>query len=351
MFLERSAKAGRLQRRAVLRLMALPAGLLVNRAHAQAPATSRASGVGPGVGPSVGPSVGSGPDASPSHKLKVVASFSILADMVRQIAGPAAEVSSLASVGADPHAYSPAPSDVQRLAAADLVVVNGLGFEGWIDRLVTNAGAQTKLLVASTGIEVRQVGRQADPHAWQSPRQAQRYIDNLQAGLLQALGGDAAVGPRAAWQAEMRHRAQHLRQQLQQLDQQTQQAIGQVPADARRAITAHNAFGYFGRDYGVVFTSLHGVSPEAEASAAQMARVVRHVRAQKVGALFGEATSDSRLLQRVADEAGIAVVGSLYADALSAPGGRAETYLQLVAHNARTITEGLQRGARKEAPR
>lgn len=280
-------------------------------------------------------------DAQSTRPLVVVASFSILADLAREVGGPAVVVTGLAGPNADPHAYQPSPSDLQRVAQADLVLVNGLGFEGWLDRLVANAGTQGRIVVASDGVDVRRVGAKTDPHAWQSPAQARRYVDNIEAALLRALRERAAPEPMLAG---VRERAQAYRARLVALDRDIRVHLDSVPADTRRAITAHGAFGYFGRDYGITFTSLQGWTPDGEASAGQLARVIRQVRAQRAVALFAENTSDSRLLQRVADESGVAIGGTLYADALSAPGGRADTYLRLVAHNARTITDALQRG-------
>lgn len=279
--------------------------------------------------------------------LQVVATFSILADLAREVAGSAAQVASLAGPNADPHSYQPSPADVQRLARADLLLVNGLGFEGWLDRLVASATPRGPVVVASAGVDVRQVGPQADPHAWQSPAQVRRYVDNIEAALLQAL---AARGAPAARADEVRRRAADYRERLARLDREIRDAVATVPETSRRAITAHGAFGYFGRDYGIVFTGLHGWAPDAEASAGQLARLIRQVRAQRAVALFAENTGDPRLLQRVADEAGIAIGGTLYADALSAPGGPADTYLRLATHNARTITDALRRGAATAVP-
>jgi zinc/manganese transport system substrate-binding protein len=282
-------------------------------------------------------------DPAAPRPLQVVASFSILADLAREVGGPAVAVTALAGPNADPHAYQPSPSDLQRVAQADLVLVNGLGFEAWLDRLLANAGPRGAVVVASDGIDVRRVGPIADPHAWQSPAQARRYVDNIEAALLRTLA-DRPSPPSDAVLAGVRERAAAYRERLAALDRDIRRLLANLPADTRRAITAHSAFGYFGRDYGVTFTSLQGWSPDSEASAGALARVIRQVRAQRAVALFAENTSDSRLLQRVADESGIAIGGTLYADALSLPGGRADTYLRLVAHNARTITDALQRG-------
>jgi zinc/manganese transport system substrate-binding protein len=277
-----------------------------------------------------------------SSPLQVVASFSILADLAREIAGPAAQVASLAGPNADPHAWQPAPSDLQRVARADLLLVNGLGFEGWLDRLLANARPRGRVVVSTERVEVRHVGPHPDPHAWQSPAQARHYVDAIEVALLAAL---ALRGADPATMAGVRARAVDLRARLDGLDREIRRAVDAVPPEARRAVTAHGAFGYFGRDYGITFIALHGAVPDAEASAGQLARLIRQVRAQRATALFAESTSDPRLMTQVAAEAGIAIGGTLYADALTPPGGEADTALKLLTHNARTITAALQRAA------
>lgn len=286
-----------------------------------------------------------GSRAAVAPDLQVVASFSILADIARQLAAGSAQVQTLAGANADVHSYQPTPSDVQRLARADLILVNGLGFEPWLDRLRASTPLRGTVVVASQGVDERRIGPVTDPHAWLSPLQGRHYVDNMEAALVQALGPESAAA------AGVRARAVELRARLALLDRDIRQALESVPVEVRRVITTHGSFGYFGRDYGLVITPLVAGAGETEASAGQMARVIRQIRAQRAVALFSENTVDSRLLQRVADEAGIAIGGTLYGDALSLPDGPAAGYLQLVAHNARTLTDALRRIPSKETPR
>jgi len=271
--------------------------------------------------------------------LKVVASFSLLADMVAVVGGDAVAVHALVGRDADAHAFTPAPADAQRLAQAGLIVVNGLGFEGWIDRLVRASGSKAPVLVASQGITVRRVGGLVDPHAWQSLVAAQRYVENIRAALAAARPAQAAgINARAAAYA----------QQLAALDTQVRARLAAIPAGERKLVTSHDAFGYLAETWGLDMRAAQGWTTAGEASAADVARLIRQLRAQKVRALFVENISDPRLIERIAREAGARVGGTLYSDALSPPGTPADSYLKLMAHNAETLLAALA-GARQPA--
>lgn len=264
--------------------------------------------------------------------LRVVASFSILADLARAIGGPVVEVGSLVGPDADAHVYQPSPADARRLAAAQLVVVNGLGFEGWIDRLVRASGFRGTLLTASDGIAPRRLDRAPDPHAWQDLGMVQRYVKTLAAALI-----DLRPSDRLALQA----RADAYLGQLQTMDAALRKRLDALPRAQRRVITSHDAFGYFGAAYRVDFLSAQGVSTDSEPSAAAVARLIQQIRQQRVRAVFVENISDPRLIERIAREGGARVGGRLYSDALSTPGGPAATFLQLFAHNADAICTAL----------
>lgn len=298
-------------RRALLALAGAP---LVARAQTSASASPPGPGASPG----------------PARPPRIVASFSILADMVRTLAPADAQVSALVGPDADAHVYEPRPADGRRLAEADLVVVNGLGFEGWIDRLVKVSGYRGAVVVASRDLTARRGG---DPHAWQDLAQAQRYAATLAEALV------------ARWpqrRAEIDARAADYQRRLAALDGQVRAWLEPVPRAARRVICAHDAFGHFGDAYGVDFLAPRGWSTHSEPSAAAVARLIRQVQAQRVRALFLENISDPRLVERIARETGARIGGTLYSDALSAPGGPAATYLDMMAHNARTLATALR---------
>lgn len=264
--------------------------------------------------------------------LKVVATFSILADMAREVGGPAVEVSALVGPNADAHVYEPTPADVRRVARADVVVTNGLRFEGWIDRLIASSGYRGKVVVASAGIVPLQLGGGADPHAWQSLVNGQRYAQNLR---------DALVAAAPQRSAEINARAASYQARMAALDQDTRSRIAALPESRRRVITSHDAFGYFAAAYGVRFIAPRGWTTGSEPSAETVARIVRQARQTQASALLVENISDPRLIERIAREANLKVGGELYSDALSAPGTAADTYIHMFEHNVRTLLDAM----------
>lgn len=267
------------------------------------------------------------------HPLRVVASFSILADMAREVGGDAVEVTALVGPDADAHVFEPRPADVRRLAGADLVVVNGLGFEGWLERLVAASGYRGPVQVASAGIAPRLLGAGPDPHAWQDLALAQRYVANLRDALARARPERAAV---------FEARAADYTARLRNLDREVRARFDAIAPAQRRVITSHDAFGYFGAAYGIEFLAPQGTSTDGEASAAAVARLIDQIRGERVRAVFIENISDPRLIERIAREGGVHVGGRLYSDALSRPGTAADTYIRLFDANARTLATALR---------
>jgi zinc/manganese transport system substrate-binding protein len=279
-----------------------------------------------------------------NEPLPVVASFSILADMVKQVGGPHVEVSSLVGPNSDAHVFDPTPSDAKRLAAAKLVVVNGLGFEGWMSRLIKSSGYKGPVLTASKGVKTIPMAKSdhghghshshtaPDPHAWQSLLNARQYVENIRVSLSAAM---------PAHSADFQSRATDYLKQIDALEKSTQARIAAVPMERRRVITSHDAFGYFARAYKVNFYPLQGLSTASEPSAADVVRIVNEIKKNKVTAIFAENISDPRVLQRVAKDTGANIGGTLYADALSVPGTQADTYLKMFEHNVSTIVSGI----------
>ena len=271
--------------------------------------------------------------------LKVVATFSVLADIAREVGGTAVEVSALVGPNADAHVFEPTPSDVRRVASADVVITNGLRFEGWIDRLIAASGYRGPIAVASRGVAMRKLSGGADPHAWQDLANGTRYADNIRAALVAAL---AAKSPTRV--AEVETRAAAYQQRLAALDRDTRARIAALPAERRRVITSHDAFGYFAAAYGITFIAPRGWTTGSEPSAEAVARIVRQARETKASALLVENISDPRLIERIAREAKLKVGGELYSDALSPPGTEADTYLKMFEHNVRTLVEAMSVG-------
>jgi zinc/manganese transport system substrate-binding protein len=261
-------------------------------------------------------------------KLKVVVSFSILGDIVKNVGGERVVVTTLVGPDGDAHVFEPTPADARAVAAADLVFVNGLGFEGWMDRLIKASGYRGPLVVASDGVQSRTMdedGRTVtDPHAWQDLGNGRRYVETIAAAL-------AAADPAAA--SAYRATAATYEAELAAKDQWVRDELAGVPAERRKIITSHDAFGYFGAAYGVTFLAPVGVSTEDEPSAAGMARLIRQMKKEGVRVVFFENMTNPKLIETLASEAGARVGGTLYADALSPPAGPADTYLKMFDNN------------------
>ncbi len=274
-----------------------------------------------------------------SGPMPVVATFSILADFAKQVGGGQIAVTSLVSPGSDVHVYEPTPDDARKVAAAKALVVNGLGLEGWMDRLAKAAGSNARVIVASTGVAPREMpaedgkkGVVTDPHAWQSVLNAKLYVANIRDGFI-------AADPNGA--ATYRANAEAYLKQLDALDAEVRAAIETIPPARRRIITTHDAFGYFGAAYGFEFVAPEGVSTETEASARDVAKIIRQIKAEKFPAVFLENVTDPRMARRLAAESGAKVGGTLYSDSLSAPDGPAPTYISMMKNNIKEFTAAL----------
>jgi zinc/manganese transport system substrate-binding protein len=276
-------------------------------------------------------------------RLKVIASFSILADLVKNVGGDRVEIAALVGPNGNAHVYAPSPADAKKVADARIVFVNGLGFEGWLDRLVKASGTKAPIVVASSGIKQRERGADSDhdhdhdhgrvdPHAWQSVANAKIYVANIR---------DALIAADPAGKATYEANAAAYLAKLDALEQEVRDVIAKVPAERRRVITSHNAFGYFADAYGVVFTAPQGVSTESEASAKDVAAIIAQIRKQKVSAVFLENVTDPRLVRQIASETGAKIGGTLYSDALTDDKGGATTYIELIRHNLKQLASAL----------
>ncbi|MGO4173045.1 metal ABC transporter substrate-binding protein [Bosea sp. TAF32] len=284
-------------------------------------------------------------------KLPVVASFSVLADFVKQVGGERVSVTSLVGPNGDAHVYSPTPADAKAIAAAKLVFINGLHLEGWLPRLIKSSGTKAPLVTATKGIkpiEAAEEGHEArgsgkgghdhghdDPHAWQSIANARVYVANIRDAL-----GAADPAGKASYDAN----ATAYLARLDVVEGEVKAAVARIPADRRRAITTHDAFGYFIKAYGIAFIAPQGVSTESEASAKDVASIIRQVKAQKVPAVFLENISNPRLIEQIARESGAKIGGTLYSDALSDASGPAGTYIDMMKHNISEIEKALAAG-------
>ncbi len=291
--------------------------------------------------------------ALPSHAapaVQAVASFSILGDMVRQVGGDRVEVTVLVGPGADAHVYQPTPTQAKTVAKAQVLFSNGLGFEGWMARLLKSANYKGTHVVATQGADVLQAEDddhdakpgahkghkhdhgKADPHAWQSVPNAYVYVKNIAKGLCtsDAAGCDSYQKNAAAYT-----------EQLKSLDAEVRAAWGAIPQAQRKVITSHDAFGYYAKAYGVTFLSPQGVSTESEASAKGVAKLVRQIKAENVKALFVETISNPRLIEQIGRETGVRPAGELFSDSLSKAGGPADSYVKMIRYNTSALTGAI----------
>lgn len=276
--------------------------------------------------------------------LKVVASFSIIGDMARNVGGDRIALTTLVGPDGDAHVYEPKPADAGALAGADVVLVNGLHFEGFLQRLVEASGTKATVAELTKGVTPLEISEEAhghdagghaghdhgdtDPHAFQSVANAKIYVQNI---------ADAFCAADAAGCDAYRTNAQAYTVKLDALEAEVKATIAAIPADKRIVITSHDAFGYFESAYGLNFLAPEGISTESEASAADVAKLIDQVRHDKASAIFVENITNQRLIEQIARETGVRIGGTLYSDALSGPDGPAATYIDMMLSNVRTI--------------
>jgi zinc/manganese transport system substrate-binding protein len=265
--------------------------------------------------------------------LQVVVTFSILQNLVEEIGGSLVQVKSIVPVNVDPHTYQPSIWDAKNLKNADLIVVNGLGFEGWLDRLIAASGFQGTVIIASNKVVPRTLENQGrtlvvDAHAWHKVDNAILYINTIVDGLSTADPDNAET---------YQKQGEAFIQRLRSLDREVKALFATIPVGTRKVVTTHDAFWYFGEAYQVEFFSPLGISTEAEASAADVAALIDQIRNQNIRAVFLENLSNKKLIVQIAMEAHVCVDGTLYADSLSEPGGPASTYIAMMRHNARAL--------------
>ncbi len=267
------------------------------------------------------------PVRAENRPLRIVASFSVLADMVRNLVGDTASVDSIVALGGDVHEYEPRPSDLEKLARADAVVLNGLGLDRWMNRLVEASGSKARVIVAGAAVVPRQLpGGITDPHAWQNPLNGILYVQAIAAGLSQVPGITARA---SAYIARIRA-----------LDQWCLSQFAGVPVAQRHIVTSHDAFGYYAARYGLQILPVRGIE-DAEPSAEEFAALATRLRAARGEVVFLENLTNPALLQSLANETGARIGGTLYADSLSRPDGPAGSYLAMVRYNTQTIVSAL----------
>jgi zinc/manganese transport system substrate-binding protein len=270
--------------------------------------------------------------AGATERLPVVASFSIVGDFVAQVGGARVLAATIVGPDGDAHVYQPTPADGRHIAQAKVIFVNGLGFEGWLERLIAAAKGKGTIVTLGKGVVARAGEEGADPHAWQDVANAKIYVNEIRDALIAAdpEGAEVYKANASAYLAR-----------LDALDAEIVKTLDAIPKERRRVVSTHDAFGYFSARYGIEFIAPQGVSTEAEASARDIARIIQSVKQNKVGAVFLENISDPRLARRIASETGARVGGTLYSDALSEPKGDGANYIDMMRHNVRELAKAL----------
>ena len=264
--------------------------------------------------------------------IRVVTSFSILEDLVKELGGQYVSVVNLVGRNSDAHMYQPKPSDAVAIAKADLVVFNGLGFEGWIPRLIKNSGYKNQQIIASRGVDAIKNGKEIDPHAWQSFHNIRLYIQNISQMLIQL---------RPQHVEALTKRQQKYLDSVSNLEHRLKKQFASIPPNKRIVVTSHDAFGYLGREFKIQFLAPLGLSLEVEASAEDVAAIIDQIREQSVKALFVENINNPRLLELISAETNVTIGGRLYSDALSEVEGPASTYLKMMRYNIESLINRL----------
>lgn len=284
------------------------------------------------------------PTSAAQEQIQVTASFSILGDLVRAVAGDRVVVTTLIGPDEDAHVFEPRPADARGILKSSLLVSNGLGFEPWMQRLVQSAGYKGEVLLASKGVKVRAMAGdnghkghdhgEADPHAWQNPTNTIIYVRNIAAALTRLDAAGASTYQR---------NSEAYIQELQALDTWARAQFASIAADKRKVITSHDAFGYFAAHYGLTFLAPQGVSTGVDSSAKDVARLIRQIKHDKIRAVFIENMSNPKLIEQVAKDTGVVPGLPLYVDALSASDEAGASYLKMMRHNVSTLVAGMRK--------
>ncbi len=287
--------------------------------------------------------------ARATSPINIVASFSILGDIMSNVGGDRVRVTTLVGPDSDAHAYEPTPAAAKAVRGANLVVVNGLGFEGWIDRLITASGYKGLVVVASTGVKPREMKddhdhgkagahdnhEATDPHAWQNLENGRLYVSTIAAALV-------SIDPEGA--SYYTERAAAYTKRLTDLEGWAKAEFSAIPKEKRRMITSHDAFGYLGDTFDIEILSPMGLGTGKEPTAGGVKKLIQQIKKEKITAVFVENISNPRMIQQIAKESGVKVGGELYSDALSAPTGPAASYTEMFKYNVTKIVTTMKKG-------
>ncbi|MTD25545.1 metal ABC transporter substrate-binding protein [Erwinia sorbitola] len=276
------------------------------------------------------------------EKFKVITTFTVIADMAKNVAGDAADVASITKAGAEIHEYQPTPGDIKRAQGAQLILANGLNLEMWFQRFYQHLKGVPEVVVSDgivpMGISEGPYSGKPNPHAWMSPENALIYVDNIR---------DALVKYDPANADTYRHNATVYKQKISATVAPVQQALAQIPEDKRWLVTSEGAFSYLTRDFGLKELYLWPINADQQGTPQQVRKVIDKVKQEKIPAVFSESTVSDKAARQVARETGSHYGGVLYVDSLSAADGPVPTYLDLLRVTSDTIVKGIQQGLAK----
>ena len=270
-----------------------------------------------------------------SEKLKVITTTTIISDITMQIAGDLVSVESLVPIGGDPHLYEPIPQDAIKIVKANLILMNGLTLEGWLNEFIENSGTKATIVNTTTGVDAivsSEYANSPDPHAWMDAANGIIYAENIKNALV-ALDTENATTYESNFEA--------FKTRIEALDIQLKELITSIPEDKRVLVTSHDAFKYYGRKYGLQLESILGTSTDAQAQTQDINRLYKVIKASGIPAIFIESTINPQTLIQIAKDTKVKIGGKLYADSLGDPKGDAGTYEKMLLTNTQTIVNGL----------
>lgn len=281
----------------------------------------------------------------PAEKLKVVTTFTVLADMVQNVAGDAATVVSVTKPGAEIHNYQPTPRDIGRTRGSDLILWNGLNLELWFDKFLTRLDGVPSAIL-SEGVEPMSINQgpydgSPNPHAWMSPKDALIYVDNIRKALVKADPANAAI---------YTENAEAYKQRITAVVEPLRTAIESLPEEQRWLTTSEGAFSYLARDFGLKELFLWPINADSQGTPQQVREVIDRIRSDRIPVIFSESTVSPKPAQQVARETGAYYGGVLYVDSLSTEDGPVPTYLDLIRITIETIVDGIRTGIEQQTP-
>lgn len=276
-----------------------------------------------------------------AEKPTVVATASMFSDMAKNIVGDKMNIELIVPIGGDPHIYKPTPNDAKMVVNADLILKNGLTFEGWLGELIEHSGTKAAVVLVTKGINpIKSLTYDApDPHAWMDARNGLKYIENIKNGII-------ALDPANKDFYEKNYRAYRI--EVEELDEYVETKITKIPLAQRILITSHDAFQYYGRRYGIQLESVMGTSTDADIQTQDVLQLIDVIKKSKVPAIFTETTINPKQMEQIAKDNGVVVGGSLYADSIGKPGTDGDSYINMLKANTDKIVAGLTRKASEE---